>query len=355
MTPRGGESPGRAQPSRVTMADVAREAHVSLTTVSFVLNDRPGIPEDTRARVRKAIETLHYRPNRAARGLRTRRTHTVGFLTDEIAVTPFAGRTITGAHDVAWSHQTLLLIANTTRDPRIIRTAVEELLDRQVDGIVFAVVGTRATTLPQEISSVPVVLANCFVAKDTIPCVLPDERGGGRAAAEPLLRSGHTRIAHLAGRAGSWATKQRLRGFREALREADLDLPEQWLRFGTFRIDSGYELMRELLSGGDRPTAVFCGNDRMALGAYLAIKEAGLRVPEDISVVGYDDQEELASDIAPSLTTVALPFYEMGRWAVQSLLDGDVSGLPPRTLIPCPLVERDSVTEPPRRLRRARL
>lgn len=337
------------------MADVARDAGVSLTTVSFVLNDRPGIPDDTRARVRASIERLGYRPNRAARGLRTRQTHTVGFVTDEIAVTPFAGRTVTGAHDLAWRHQTLLLIANTTRDPRVVRTAVEELLDRQVDGIVFAVVATRSTTLPSEISSVPVVLANCFVTGDAIPCVLPDERNGGAVAAAPLLAAGHTRIAHLAGRAGSWATKQRLRGFREALRAADLELPEQWLRFGTFRIDSGYSLMRELLAQPDRPTAVFCGNDRMALGAYLAVKEAGLRIPDDISIVGYDDQEELAADIHPGLTTVALPFYEMGRWAVQALLDGKVDELPPRTLIPCPLVERESVAPPPSRPRRARL
>lgn len=337
------------------MAEVARLAGVSPTTVSFVINDRPGLPEATRQRVREAIETLGYRPNRAARGLRTRRTHTLGFLTDEIAVTPFAGRTVTGAHDVAWKQQTLLLIANTTRDQRVIGTAVDELLDRQVDGIVFAAVSTRQVTLPAATRTVPTVLVNCFAPGDELPCVLPDEETGGRTAARILLESGHRRIAHLAGLKTAWATRQRLKGFRAELARGGAPLDPDLLRFGTFRTDSGYALMRELLQLDEVPTAVFCGNDRMALGAYLAAKEAGLRIPEDVSVMGYDDQEELAAEVHPGLTTIALPFYEMGRWAVQHLLAGDVESLPPRTFLSCPPVLRDSVAPPSRRVRKPRL
>jgi LacI family transcriptional regulator len=337
------------------MAEVARLAGVSPTTVSFVINDRPGLPEATRQRVREAIESLGYRPNRAARGLRTRRTHTIGFLTDEIAVTPFAGRTITGAHDVAWKQQTLLLMANTTRDHRVISTAVDELLDRQVDGIVFAAVSTRQVTLPAASRAVPTVLVNCFAPGDEIPCVLPDEEAGGAAAAQVLLEAGHRRIAHLAGLKGAWATRQRLKGFRAELSRAGAPLDPELLLFGTFRTDSGYALMRELLEREHVPTAVFCGNDRMALGAYLAITEAGLRIPGDVSVVGYDDQEELAGEVHPGLTTIGLPFYEMGRWAVEHVLAGDVDTLPARTYVTCPPVLRDSVAPPARRPRRPRL
>lgn len=337
------------------MAEVARLAGVSPTTVSFVINDRPGLPEATRQRVRDAIAALGYRPNRAARGLRTRRTHTLGFLTDEIAVTPFAGRTVTGAHDVAWKHQTLLLIANTTRDARVIGTAVDELLDRQVDGLVFAAVTTRQATLPPAAASVPAVLVNCFAPGNAFPCVLPDEEGGGRTAAALLLEAGHRRIAHLAGVKGAWATRQRLKGFRAALAGAGVPLDPRLVAFGTFRTDSGYALMRDLLREDDLPTAVFCGNDRMALGAYLAVKEAGLRIPEDISVVGYDDQEELAAEIHPALTTIRLPFYEMGHWAVEHLLAADVADLPPRTYLTCPPVLRDSVAPPNARRRKPRL
>ncbi|MGN6244905.1 MAG: LacI family DNA-binding transcriptional regulator [Motilibacteraceae bacterium] len=334
---------------------MARLAGVSPTTVSFVINDRPGLPEATRQRVREAIDALGYRPNRAARGLRTRRTHTLGFLTDEIAVTPFAGRTVTGAHDVAWKQQTLLLIANTTRDQRVISTAVDELLDRQVDGIVFAAVSTRQVTLPATTRAVPTVLVNCFAPGDALPCVLPDEEAGGSAAAQILLEAGHRHIAHLAGLKGTWATRERLKGFRAVLARAGAPLDPDLLRFGTFRTDSGYALMRELLQHENVPTAVFCGNDRMALGAYLALKEAGLRIPEDVSVVGYDDQEELAAEVHPGLTTIGLPFYEMGRWAVEHLLAGDVEGLPARTYLPCPPALRGSVAAPHRRPRRPRL
>ena len=328
--------------SRPTAADVGRLAGVSPTTVSFVLNDRQdqAISPATRQRVLDAVRELDYRPNRAAQGLRTKRTATIGYITDEAAVDPFAGGAIAGAHDFARRHRSMLLVVHTNRDPRIRRSAIEDLLDRQVDAVLFAVVGTRRVTLPEIIVKVPAVLVNCFTVQSSLvsslPVVLPDEQAGGYAAARALLDAGHRQIALLLGTAGAWASRKRLRGIRQALTEAGVDPRTIHLEHGNFRADSGYQLTRQVLAGSrsagsrlagsPRPTALLCGNDRMAYGAYLALGEAGLRIPEDMSVMGYDDQADLAVDLHPALSTVRLPYYAMGSWAAEQLF--------PRNLAP---------------------
>lgn len=336
-------------PRRPTMADVGRLAGVSASTVSFVLNDTPGqvISEATRKRVLDAVEVLGYRRNYLARSLRTRKTATVGFVTDEIAIEPFAGATILGANEVAWEQGSLLVVVNTTRDARVQRDVVEELLDRHVDSVILAYMGTRRVTVPDRlIGRVPTLLLNGFVTGDTVPCVLPDEVAGGAAATQMLLDAGHTRITFLAGAFAAWATKARLRGFRSALTAAGLDPHDQQVLEGNYRSDSGYELTRELLRSGPAPTAIMCGNDRMALGVLFALSEAGLKVPDDVSVVGYDDQEHLAAHLHPALSTVRLPYYQMGRWAAERLLQDDLSAIPPRTLLAGPAVPRESVGIP---------
>jgi LacI family transcriptional regulator len=350
--------------SRPTAADVGRLAGVSPTTVSFVLNDRQdqAISPATRQRVLDAVRELGYRPNRAAQGLRTKRTATIGYITDEAAVDPFAGGAIAGAHDFARRHRSMLLVVHTNRDPRIRRSAIEDLLDRQVDAVLFAVVGTRRVTLPEIIVKVPAVLVNCFTVQSSLvsslPVVLPDEQAGGYAAARALLDAGHRQIALLLGTAGAWASRKRLRGIRQALTEAGVDPRTIHLEHGNFRADSGYQLTRQVLAGSrsagsvsagsrsagsPRPTALLCGNDRMAYGAYLALGEAGLRIPEDMSVMGYDDQADLAADLHPALSTVRLPYYAMGSWAAEQLFPRHLApGIGP-TYLPCPVVLRDSV------------
>ncbi len=330
------------------MADVGRLAGVSASTVSFVLNQNSGqtISPGTRERVLEAVARLDYRPNRTARGLRTRRTATIGLVTDEIAVEPYAGLTILGAHEVVWAHGSLLLVVNTTRDQRIVREVIDELVDRPVDAILFAVMGTRRLVVPDALKGVPSLLVNGFARAGLLPAVLPDEVAGGRSATELLLRAGHRRIAYLTGRTQAWATRARLRGFQQALEQAGVQPADQVVRAGNYGADSGYQLTRDLIAAGDLPTAIMCGNDRMAVGAYLALSEAGLRVPWDMSVVGYDDQVDLAARIRPALSTVRLPYYQMGRWAAQHVVSGTTGRLPARTYLPCPPVPRQSVTSP---------
>ncbi|WP_028709658.1 LacI family DNA-binding transcriptional regulator [Propionicicella superfundia] len=334
--------------SRPTLLDVGKVVGVSPTTVSLVLSGRDAkISAETRARVLAAVEQLGYRPNRAAQSLRLGQSHTIGFITEDIATHNFSGPLISGIHDTAWERNSLMLMVNTTRNPSRLKNALHDLLDRQVDSVIYASVGTRKVAFPSTPKNVPVLLVNAFTKDDRIPAVLPDEEGGGRAAVEHLLGLGHERIAFLTGRPGAWATKKRIAGFRAALVAADRDPDEATVLTGNYRLDSGYELTYELMSRkGRRPTALIMGNDQMAGGAYLALARLGIRVPEQVSVVGYDD-EPLAADIAPSLTTVRLPFYEMGRLAATHALSSTVSSLPARTLLPCPLVQRSSTLPPP--------
>jgi LacI family transcriptional regulator len=334
---------------RPTMADVGRAAGVSATAVSFVINGRAdgAISPETQRRVLDAVAALGYRPNLTAQSLRTRRTRTIGFVTDEIAVKAPGGQSISGAHDVARRHGSMMLIVNATRDARVLRRAIDDLIDRQVDAILFAAVGTRRAILPELAHHVPTVLVNCFSAGDALPSILPDDTAGGRAAAELVLAAGHRRVAFLTGMPGSWATRERVKGYREALRAAGAAYDDSLVLAGNYRAASGHALTRRLLALRRRPTAIVCGNDLMALGAYLALKEAGLRIPEDVSVVGYDDQEDLAADLQPALSTIRLPYYEMGHRAAEHVFAETVGDLPARTYAPCPIVRRASVSPPP--------
>jgi LacI family transcriptional regulator len=330
------------------MADVGVLAGVSATTVSFVINARPDevIRPETRKRVLAAVAELGYRPNRAAQGLRTRRSSTIGFITDETAVESFVGQIITGAHDVAWRNGSVLLVINTMRSRAVTRAALDNLADRQVDSIIFAAAGTRRVTLPPNAGRVPTILVNCFTANGALPCVLPDEVGGGRNAVRILVDAGHTKIAYLTGVPGAWATRGRLRGYREELRRAGIDVHDQIVRAGNYQADSGYELTLELLTRPHRPTAIMCGNDRMALGALMALRQKGVDVPSEMSLVGYDDQDALVTRISPSITNVRLPFYDMGRWAAERMFGPGLEGLAPRTKMPCVTVLRESVAPP---------
>lgn len=333
--------------SRPTIVDVGRHAGVSATTVSFVLTGQDSkISAATRQRVLEAVEELGYRPNRAARGLRSGRTQTIGFITDEIGAMPFSGPTVSGIHDLAWEQKSLLLMVNTTRNPSRVLAAVEDLVDRQVDAMIFAAIGTRQIELPQLVRTVPTVLVNAYSKDGELPEVLPDEQAGGRAAAEHLLALGHTQLAFLTGREAAWATKARRRGFAEALDAAGLDPGNHPVLVGNYRIDTGYDLTMEAMRRNPRPTALLCGNDQMATGAYIALARLGLRVPEDVSVVGYDD-EALAADLTPALTTVRIPFYEMGRVAAQHALAGTIGDMPSTTYLGCTLIARSSTAPPP--------
>jgi LacI family transcriptional regulator len=199
----------------------------------------------------------------------------------------------------------------------------------------------------------PAGLVDAVSIDASITAVVPDEDGGARAAVAVLLAAGHTRIGFLNSAEDVPATLERLRGFRATLTEARLDGAAAPVESEPSQVRGGYDAARRMLARSNRPTGLFCFNDRMAMGAYRAAAELGLAIPADLSVVGFDDQELIAANLYPGLTTVALPHYKMGAWATETLIDAiegktDLSGLAVRpTTLECPVVVRGSVAPPP--------
>ena len=341
----------------VGIKEVAVAAGVSVTTVSHVLNDvkYARISPETRDKVKSAAEQLGYGPNRLAQALRTQRTGMLGLVSEDIATTPHAGRIILGADEAARARGYNLMIINTSGSASTeSRDAdVEALLERRVDGILYATMYHRQVQVPVNLGSVPSVLVDSVSTGGSITAVVPDEEGGARAAVGILLAAGHTRIGFLNNTDDVPATRDRLRGFRATLTEAGLDGDAAPVESEISEVQGGYEAARRILARPDRPTGLFCYNDRMAMGAYRAAAELGLSIPADLSVVGFDDQELIAANLYPGLTTVALPHYEMGAWATENLIDAiegktdlGLMALHP-TILDCPLVARDSVAAPP--------
>jgi LacI family transcriptional regulator len=341
----------------IGIKDVAVAAGVSVTTVSHVLNDvsYARISQETRDKVKSAAERLGYGPNRLAQALRTQRTGMLGLVSEEIATTPHAGRIILGADEAARARGYNLMIINTSRaaSPESREADVEALLERRVDGILYATMYHREVQVPANLGSLPAVLVDAVSTADAVTAVVPDESGGARAAVECLLAAGHTRIGFLNNTDDVPATRERLRGFRATLTTAGLDGAAAPVAAEHSEVWGGYEAARRMLTRPDRPTGLFCYNDRMAMGAYRAAAELGLSIPADLSVVGFDDQELIAANLHPGLTTVALPHYEMGAWATDHLIDAiegktdlGLMALHP-TVLDCPLVTRDSVARPP--------
>jgi LacI family transcriptional regulator len=367
---RGRRSKGVAVQSRVrrvygsdmaTIKDVAELAGVSFKTVSRVINRSPYVRDEVRQKVLRAADTLEYRPHHHARHMRTKRSKVFGFLSDDIATTPFAGQIIQGAQEAAWQLEMLLLTFNTGGNPAMEEAAVQMALERGVEGIIFATMYHRAVQVPKDAFRLPLVLVDCFARNCPIRSVVPDEVNGGLLATKLLLEKGHRRIAMINADQKYPAAAGRFRGYRQALERFGIRVEPQLVRTGGWWQDDGYEHAFALLELKPTPTAIFCATDRIAMGVYDALKEKGLRIPDDVSVVGFDNQELLAAHSRPPLTTIRIPYFEMGSWAVDQLTDAepneDESALVPVTL-DCPLVSRASVAQPPvegrsRRLRSA--
>jgi LacI family transcriptional regulator len=353
----------RASRKRVTLADVARAAGVSQTAASFVLSGRREemrISLDAEARVLQAVRETGYRPNIVSRSLRTGASQTIGFVSDTVATTPFAGHLIWGALDAARERDHVLFIGETEGDPDLERQLIEAMHDRRVDGIVFASMYTRRVSVPGALLDGPAVLLNALPSRrSTITSVVPDETEAGRTAARVLLDAGYTKGIYLIGAGpqpnerpkGSVAAVERLQGIYEVLHAAGVGVAGA-VACPDWQPELGYKATRQLLEQAT-PSALICFNDRLSFGAYQALAQAGLEVPADVSVVSFDD-DVLASWVRPKLTTVALPHYELGRAAIEVLLDGlpgqRSGGQAAIHRVPMPLRERESV----RRLKRSR-
>lgn len=335
---------------RPTIRDVAAAAAVSPTTVSFVVNEveTANISTETRERVFAAVKELNYRPNAAAALLRTNRSHSIGFVTNGIASTPFAGEIIHGAQEAAWQSNQLLTIINTNGDDDLIQAGIGMLLERRVDGFIYSEVGNGIVTPPQILREAPAVVVNCASTDPGFSTIVPDEVGGGYLATTALLVAGHRRVGFLNMDVNPEhrPARGRLQGYRRALAEFGVPYDPALVNYGNSHADDGYTNTRELMRLDAPPTALFCGTDRMAMGAYDALRELGLSIPDQVSIVGFDDQELIGAYLRPALSTVALPFFEMGWRAVKYLnaYRGDVDQRAvTNEIVPCRLVERHSV------------
>jgi LacI family transcriptional regulator len=350
-------------PRRVTLAEVAKHAGVSRTTASLVLSGRGRelrISRSVEERVLAAADELGYRPNIVSVGLRTGTSRTIGFVSDTVATSRLAGDMIKGALEAAREHGMMLFIGETEGDPDLEHGLLQAMHDRQVDGIVYASMFTRAVKVPAALTAAgPAVLLNAVPKRtSTLASVVPDEVEAGRAAARVLLDAGHRDGIHLIGAgprlrdvpAEALAGVERLTGIRETLTRAGVRIASGRV-CADWQPEYGYRATRELLEN-TRPRALVCLNDRIALGAYQALDDFGLKVPADVSVVSFDDHP-VASWIRPKLTTIALPHYELGRTAVEVLLvqiDRRRGGTAPKEgethRVPMSVRVRDSVAAP---------
>lgn len=339
-----------ARRRRARMSDVAKAAGVSTTTVSLVLNDKAGssIPDITKERVFEASRALGYRTNAVARNLRRQSSETIGLISDTIASTPYAGLMVRGADQMAASAGMTLMIINTERDPDVEARAIDSLLARRVDALIYATMWHQVVEPPAELKEIPSVLLDARSDDPADSWVVPDEEFGGYTATSHLIEHGHRRIGYIHEHNVYPAQPERFAGYRRALAEHGIEFDPELVAVDLNDPFGGTAAAAVLLDLPEPPTAIQCYTDRMAMGAYRAIRRAGLRVPDDISVIGFDNQDQIAPWLDPPLTTMQLPHEAMGRWAVEHLLrvlSGEAEG-PRQQRLECPLVVRDSVAPP---------
>lgn len=334
------------QKKRVTLADVARLAGLSTTAASMILTGRPDtrLSADAHAKVHAAAASLGYRPNAAARALRTDKSRTIAFISDYVATTRFASGLIRGALAAAEEAKHVMLVLETGGEPEREIEAVEAALDRQVDGIIFAAMRAREVFVPDLSVNLPVVMLNGTSARFPAS-VLPDEYEGGRTAVGLLAGTGVRNNIVLLGHNPederglfrSESISRRLSGIRDEMRARGLSFDHE-LSTWDWEPTHGYDLVRAMLEH-HRPYAMLCLNDRLAFGAYQALSEAGLAIPGDVSLVSFDN-DELASYLRPGLTTIGLPHEAMGRRAVEMLLGPQSAGA---ALVAMPTIIRGSL------------
>jgi LacI family transcriptional regulator len=303
----------------VTIKDVARESGVNISTVSRALNDGYGVNDKTRKHVIAVAARLDYRPNRVARGLVTGRTHSLALLLSDIR-NPFFAELARGAEDAARAGNCDLVLCNSDLDPDKQMQYVRSLLEKRVDGILMNSVAvlTREQQARLAACGVPIVLLNRSALNRAFSTVCADNETGGGLAAKYLLGLGHRKIAHLTGPREHGNLSDRTRGFMNGLQSAKNPIQPIVLR-GKFDFMGGCELTKQLLEEHPDVTAIFAGNDVMAFGAVRAALDRGLHIPEDLSLIGFDNIE-FASVIHPPLTTIHQPKYEMGHAAIEILL-----------------------------------
>lgn len=302
----------------VGIVDVAKMAKVSTATVSRVLSNHANVSDKTREKVLEVIDELEYKPNRLASNLRKLSSKTVMAVVPDIT-NPFFLSILQGLKDVALEQGYHVLLGDTGNSLEQERDFLNLVKERVVDGLILATARLPKEEILMACQEIPVVLACEYIDGFDIPTVSIDNVTAAREAVDYLIKMGHRRIGLITGPLENVLNRDRVKGYRQAHLLNELRVSETLIQEGTFTIYSGYNIMKKFLALSEPPTAVFSLNDEMAFGAIKAIKALGLSVPQDISVMGFDDLS-MCELVEPELSTVAQPKYEMGRSAMKMLL-----------------------------------
>jgi DNA-binding LacI/PurR family transcriptional regulator len=335
-----------AKPASVSVKDIARLAQVSHSTVSRALNNSPRVNPETIERIKRIAEESGYRASAVARSLATRRTRTVGVVVTTIADL-FAAGVVAGIEEVASDHGYSVFLANSNADPEREIRVVRSLEERRVDGIIVTASRVGALHVPAlSLMRVPIVLLNNQHPSEFVHSVMIENTAATSAATRRLIELGHRRIAYIGDRNGSASDTERFAGYRQAIESAGLSFQPELVVHGDGTPEGGMEAMGRLLDGGRPPTAILAYDDMTALGVVRKILDSGLRIPADISVIGFDDLS-IARYLEPPLTTVRQPMAEMGRLAMRAMLELLGGSTKSHTIrVPGELVVRASIGPP---------
>jgi DNA-binding LacI/PurR family transcriptional regulator len=304
----------------ISLKEIARLAHVSHPTVSRALKNSPLISESTGDRIRKIAAEHGYQPNRNARSLVTQRSNFIGCVVTDIA-DPFISEVISGVERVAAQYEYSIILTNSGGDPDREMRAIRSLVERAIDGVL--VIAAMAGGAPSPYFSereIPMVLINNHHPGNFVHSIGVANLEGAQLITQHLLDLGHRQIGYIDNKFGGKAAEDRYSGYRAALKKARVRYASELVIDSESSLEGGFRGMQQLLDLSAQPTAVFCYDDITALGAYKAIRTAGLQISKDISVAGFDDLF-FSSYLEPSLTTISQPMHEMGERAMELLLD----------------------------------
>ncbi len=304
----------------VNLHELAKAAGCSVSTVSRALtNSQHPVNDITRERILALANQMGYRPNVTARGLKMDKTFTIGLIVYNIA-SPFTPVLIRGIQEYLKQRDYFSIIISTDWDPELESEAVHQLISRSIDGIIFVESWRDEPNVTLDLANKPYVFVYRLFNGSYANSVLVDDRYGARLAVEHLIRLGHRRIGYISGPRDWNSSIDRLAGYQAVLAENGIAFDPALVAEGNWEVQSGYPAAKKFLDLSDRPTAIFAGNDFMALGAIYAIQDMGLSVPGDVAVVGYDDRD-MASFSKPTITTIRSPSFEMGKLAAQLILN----------------------------------
>ncbi|WP_409304098.1 LacI family DNA-binding transcriptional regulator [Peribacillus sp. SCS-155] len=302
----------------VRIIDVAKKANVSTATVSRVLTNSGTVKKETTDKVLEAIESLNYQPNLLARQLRRLETKTILVVVPDITNT-FFSKVLRGVEEVANQNGYQVLLGDANNSIEHESGYLNILRQKKADGMILLTANVDAQIVEELASQYPVVLACEYTEGSNIPTVSIDNISSARKATEHLINLGHKRIGHISGPFNSVLGRDRLKGFQQAMAQHCLPVESFLVQEGDFSFESGFNLMLKLLALDRTPTAIFAANDEMAIGAIKAVKSKGLKVPDDVSVVGFDDIK-FASIYEPALTTIGQPSFDIGKKAMELLI-----------------------------------